>query len=202
MPALTPVPGAYTVLYVICILSLLKRRKESYRVFAVLITVLFVIVTMGVGFQYAIELKTAEQNLVWYTINLPDTQDSSNRKQMYSLVDTGELTPKPFGSLAFGFQMLILFGNCITDALLLGRCYILWGQNLRFIAAPAVFCLGVNVYAFVTFVSFPFVICAALGNIVLTGLIGQFINVVPRSSKEVLTVLSRKNFVYRPSSHK
>ena len=49
---------------------ILFTRKRGHPVFAVLITALFIIATIGVAFQHAIVIQKSEQYLIWYTIGL------------------------------------------------------------------------------------------------------------------------------------
>ncbi|KAJ8096231.1 hypothetical protein PM082_011360 [Marasmius tenuissimus] len=182
---------------------LITRKRDSYRVFGVLISVLFVIATIGVVFQHAIEVRKAEQYLVWYTIILPPFANVPSRevlmpsegssenavflRKLYDLLSSpGDAWSRTYNSLTFGLQILTLLGNCVTDVLLLSRCFLLWGRDFRYIIIPGLFCLGVNIYAFDTFVNFPFAVCAALSNVFLTMMIAGRIIYISRQVSRYL----------------
>ncbi|KAJ8079784.1 hypothetical protein PM082_016606 [Marasmius tenuissimus] len=122
--------GIYTVLYVICMYILLTRKRRSYGIHGVLTTALFIVAT---------ELLNYTIDLPAYNQNEQDTDDLQEQMWLTASLDMWMTT---------GLVFLTVLANCLTDSLLLWRCYIIWGCKKQIVIFPIFLCVATNAAGF------------------------------------------------------
>ncbi|KAJ8089981.1 hypothetical protein PM082_018559 [Marasmius tenuissimus] len=133
--------GIHTVLYMICLYILLTRKRVNKHKHVVLITALFIASTVGVGLKYNIYTLEAQMGIYEYSQSLLNTFSYTPGYQKLSTADTGALksemdallgilSPLNWESsylrMRLGAEGITIVGNCLTDVLLLWRCYLTW----------------------------------------------------------------------------
>ncbi|KAJ8091908.1 hypothetical protein PM082_024141 [Marasmius tenuissimus] len=174
--------GAYTVLYILCMHILYTRKRGGQRVHFVFTTILYIAATVAIGLKSAIYAQDSQTDLNSYTFNF-----------MFNRL--GDLTPEQtqvIGDISGDLRSYIvnnrykkaliaitILANCLTDVLLIWRCYLVWGRRrIKIMVIPGLIAFGADAMggpdtddwglAIFTFI-------ALVGNLLLTMLIGKYI---------------------------
>ncbi|KAJ8076042.1 hypothetical protein PM082_022024 [Marasmius tenuissimus] len=179
--------GAYMILYGLCMYILFTQKRGRYWVHSILITAIYVAATIHFALTYAI-----------HSIEVFSSD-------MLLRIDQMELT----------ISVLTIIANCMTDILLLWRCYLVWDRKLKVVIVPLLFCLGSNAFGFVQAVFFSspqslnpqfmgpqsltftfaiFGVCAVTSNLLLTALLAGRICFIVNRVTRYLPPSSRKMY--------
>ncbi|KAJ8091962.1 hypothetical protein PM082_024197 [Marasmius tenuissimus] len=119
--------GIYTVLYILCMYILFKRKRECYHIHVVSITTLYVAATIAVGLKGASYVKQAQFDIYHYTLRLPifshqfgGLTDGQREYERHLLANLAAMHQSAFSfdPCKSGVQAITILANCLTDILL------------------------------------------------------------------------------------
>uniref|UniRef100_A0A0W0G7D5 Uncharacterized protein n=1 Tax=Moniliophthora roreri TaxID=221103 RepID=A0A0W0G7D5_MONRR len=113
--------GAYAILFGLCLFFILKPRRPKAFAHVAFVVLLFVLATIGNIF-----------NIVNTAIKMNLTFGWPFNVSLLNVSSTGA-------------SIILVIANTVADALLLWRCYLVWGSRVKPIVVPAVLCLANNV---------------------------------------------------------
>ncbi|KAI3614164.1 hypothetical protein WG66_000193 [Moniliophthora roreri] len=129
--------GSYAVLYGICIFFLTKRKRHRYILHCIAISALFLLATVG--------LVTNTVNAAAYAAFM--FHESAPMDSLEASQKSGQDLMKTIGNTGVVAVIVYVVANMIGDAILLWRCYHIWGSRLKIIILPTLLCLGSNTLA-------------------------------------------------------
>ncbi|KAJ7728198.1 hypothetical protein B0H16DRAFT_243889 [Mycena metata] len=120
--------GVYSVLFFQSVHILLSRRRHKYKFYLICMITLFLLSTLHIALSWA-----------WAIIT--DTADTA----IYEVISLENPPPDLYGPddsyslhrIATFIKVRYLIANTIADAIIIYRCYVIWGYNKRVIAFPA-----------------------------------------------------------------
>ncbi|KAE9404702.1 hypothetical protein BT96DRAFT_916595 [Gymnopus androsaceus JB14] len=123
--------GAYTVLVWIYIyLQLHQRRRKRPYFYQISLLCLYLLISIVTILS---TLSLYQSTISSATLELVSSQPSFNPDNHYAL----------FQYLACSSNGIFLVANTVADAILLSRCYFIWGSRKTIIVGPAILC-GIN----------------------------------------------------------
>ncbi|KAJ7585060.1 hypothetical protein C8J56DRAFT_949776 [Mycena floridula] len=113
--------GTYSVLFFLCSHILWKRKRQGYRIHLFSIGLLYLLSSIHMILEYALISKRPFNALQAYLLLVGFTKsDEAGERGMFVT------------SIVLAFMI-----NLTADAILIYRCYVIWGHNRRIIIAPA-----------------------------------------------------------------
>ncbi|KAI3614481.1 hypothetical protein WG66_009732 [Moniliophthora roreri] len=126
--------GVYTVLFSTCIFILVKQKHNRYIVHCLVMSALFILATAGFVFN----ARDIINQLLWEVAGLTKVLDLNS----------------PIVAPMTARSKINLLDSIIADAILIWRCYIIWGRNIRVIIIPTLLCIANNVLGIVVIIRY------------------------------------------------
>ncbi|KAJ8073796.1 hypothetical protein PM082_012074 [Marasmius tenuissimus] len=125
--------GVYAVLYGICMM-VLRRKKTRYHLrYMIAMSTLFTLGTAGIVLTAISVIEYGYRNL----------------KNVMVLEEVDYLSPSFIPTMRVFFCTYVL-SNFVAHAILISRCFIVWGRRLRIIVIPAILSVACNAAGLVT----------------------------------------------------